>query len=56
MSYSAVEAAMNECQQELSEESKSCILDLVKLTFRTSVVQFEGHWYSVPTGEVHVSK
>ncbi len=54
LALEALEAAMNECRKEWSEEFKAWIIDLVKLSFKASVGQFESQWYrqkiGVPTG------
>ena len=50
----ALKTAMDECRSDWTDQFKTWIIDLVKLSFKSSVGQFEGCWYrqkkGVPTG------
>ena len=50
----ALKAAMSECRLDWSDDFKEWIVNLVKLSLRSAVGKFEGHWYlqkkGIPTG------
>ena len=54
LALEALGVAMNECRPDWSSDFKDWILKLVGHSFKSSVGQFEGHWYQqlvgVPTG------